>query len=294
MIRADRLRVLREVARRGSFSAAADALHLTQPAVSRHIAKLERETGMRLVDRLPGGLRLTDAGRALVDHAETVIAALTAAERSLDALRGARAGTLRIASFPSAAVSLVAGALRALHRAHPDVEVSFVDAQSDEALAVVRAGEADIALAFGPPPGEAAGLRLLPLLADRLQAALPVSHPLAARARLRLAELRNEGWIVGTTATLTIDACRAAGFEPRIVARTDQQNAGHAFVAAGLGVSLVTTLRLVHPFHRLAIVPVTDPEVERQVYAATLDADPVAPPIARFLTLLERQARALR
>jgi molybdate transport repressor ModE-like protein len=294
MIRADRLRVLREVARRGSFSAAADALHLTQPAVSRHIAKLERETGMRLVDRLPGGLRLTDAGRALVDHAETVIAALTAAERSLDALRGARAGTLRIASFPSAAVSLVAGALRALHRAHPDVEVSFVDAQSDEALAVVRAGEADIALAFGPPPGEATGLRLLPLLADRLEAALPVSHPLAARARLRLVELRDEGWIVGTTATLTIDACRAAGFEPRIVARTDQQNAGHAFVAAGLGVSLVTTLRLVHPSHRLAIVPVTDPEVERQVYAATLDADPVAPPIARFLTLLERQARSLR
>jgi len=148
MLRADRMRVLREVARQGSFSAAADALHLTQPAVSRHVAKLERETGMRLVDRLPGRLRLTDAGRALVEHAETVMAALSAAERSLDALRGAQAGSLRIASFPSAAATLVAGALRAFHREHPDVEVGFVDAQSDEALAVVRAGEADVALAF--------------------------------------------------------------------------------------------------------------------------------------------------
>jgi DNA-binding transcriptional LysR family regulator len=294
MMRADRLRVLLEVARRGSFSAAADALHLTQPAVSRHVAKLERETGMRLVDRLPGRLRLTDAGRTLVEHAETVVGTLTAAERSLDALRGGQAGTLRIASFPSAAASLVAGALRAFHRAHPEVEVSFADAQSDEALEVVRAGEADVALAFGPGPRDMTGLRVAPLLSDRLQAALPAAHPLAGRASVRLEELRDEGWIVGTTATLTVDACRRAGFEPRIVARTDQQNAGHAFVAAGLGVSLVTSLRLVHPAHRLAVVPLADPAVERQVYAATLDADPVAPPIARLLTLLERQARALR
>jgi DNA-binding transcriptional LysR family regulator len=294
MVRADRLRVLREVARRGSFSAAAEALHLTQPAVSRHVAKLERETGMRLVDRLPGRLRLTDAGRALVEHAETVMAALSAAERSLDALRGGEVGTLRIASFPSAAVSIVAGALRAFHRAHPNVEVSFVDAQSNEALGVVRAGEADVGLAFGPAPADAAGLRLLPLLSDRLKAALPMTHPLAARARVRLEELRDEGWIVGTTATLTIDACRAAGFEPRIVARSDQQNATHAFVAAGLGVTLVTSLRLVHPAHRLAVVALSDPGVERQVYAATLDAAPPSPPTARFLALLERQARSLR
>jgi molybdate transport repressor ModE-like protein len=294
MLRADRMRVLREVARRGSFSAAAEALHLTQPAVSRHVAKLERETGMRLIDRLPGGVRLTDAGRTLVEHAETVMTALGAAERSLDALRGAQAGTLRIASFPSAAASLVAGALRAFHRAHPEVEVSFVDAQSDEALEVVRAGEADVALAFGPAAGEPDGLRVLALLSDRLQAALPATHALAARKRLHLRELRDEGWIVGTTATLTVDACRRAGFEPRIVARTDQQNAGHAFVAAGLGVSLVTSLRLVHPSHRIAVVPLADPGVERQVYAATLDAAPMAPPVARFLTLLERQARSLR
>jgi DNA-binding transcriptional LysR family regulator len=294
MLRTDRMRVLREVARQGSFSAAADALHLTQPAVSRHVAKLERETGMRLVDRLPGRLRLTDAGRTLVEHAETVMAALTAAERSLDALRGAQAGSLRIASFPSAAATLVAGALRALHREHPDVEVGFVDAQSDEALEVVRAGEADVALAFGPATGDPAGLRLLALLSDRLQAALPAAHPLAARKRLHLHELRDEGWIVGTTATLIVDACRRAGFEPRIVARTDQQNAGHAFVAAGLGVSLVTSLRLVHPAHRLAVVPLADPGVERRVYAAKLDAAPMAPPTARFLALLERQARSLR
>jgi molybdate transport repressor ModE-like protein len=294
MLRADRMRVLREVARRGSFSAAAEALHLTQPAVSRHVAKLERETGMRLIDRLPGGLRLTDAGRTLVEHAETVMTALGAAERSLDALRGAQAGTLRIASFPSAAASLVAGALRAFHRAHPEVEVSFVDAQSDEALEVVRAGEADVALAFGPAAGEPDGLRVLALLSDRLQAALPATHALAARKRLHLRELRDEGWIVGTTATLTVDACRRAGFEPRIVARTDQQNAGHAFVAAGLGVSLVTSLRLVHPAHRIAVIALADPGVARQVYAATLDAAPMAPPVARFLTLLERQARSLR
>jgi molybdate transport repressor ModE-like protein len=293
MLRADRLRVLREVARHGSFSAAADALHLTQPAVSRHVAKLERETGMRLIDRLPGRLRLTDAGRALTEHAENVVAALGAAERSLDALRGGHAGTLRVASFPSAAASLVAGSLRSFHRAHPEVALHFVDAQSDAALAVVRAGDADVALAFGSEHADAAGLRVVPLLTDRLQAALPANHPLARRSRLRLAELRDEGWVVGTTATLTIDACRRAGFEPRIVARTDQQNAGHAFVAAGLGVALVNSLRLVHPSHRLAIVPLADPVVEREVYAAVLDATPQAPPTANFLTILERRAASL-
>src|ERR687894_2936315 len=150
MLDVRRMRVLKEVAAQGSFSAAAEALSFTQSAVSQHVAALEREAGASLVERGPRGVRLTDAGRALVEHADAIIARLDDAEEELAAIAGLRGGRLRIASFQSAGATLVPRAMGEFHRRHPDVDVTVrqEDCGANEALA---AGEADLAIVMDFP-----------------------------------------------------------------------------------------------------------------------------------------------
>src|SRR5260370_14118896 len=154
MLDVRRLRVLHEVGQRGSFSAAAESLGYTQPAISRQIATLEAETGMTLVRRLPGGVRLTDAGRVLVEHTETIMARLTEAERELRALAGLEAGQLRLATFATAAATIVPMAIAAFGERHPagDLEVVMIDPPGS--IPLLRAGDLDIALSHHPahPP----------------------------------------------------------------------------------------------------------------------------------------------
>src|ERR671926_796517 len=128
MLDVRRLRVLREVAQRGSFSAAAEALSFTQSAVSQQVAALERECGTKLLERGPRGVRLTDAGTALVRHADAILARIEDAEEELAAIAGLRGGRLRIATFQSAGATLVPRALGEFHRRHPDVELTVTQA----------------------------------------------------------------------------------------------------------------------------------------------------------------------
>src|ERR687897_2708491 len=121
------LRVLQAVAEHGSFSAAAEALSYTQPAVSQQIAALEKSAGATLVDRTSKGVRLTEAGRALVDHAEVVLARLAAAEAELEAMAGIRGGRVRLASFPTAGASLLPPAPAPFSPRHPGGELSFLE-----------------------------------------------------------------------------------------------------------------------------------------------------------------------
>src|SRR5215211_1127088 len=141
-----RLQVLREVAARGSFSAAAEALAFTQSAVSQQVAALERECGAKLVERGPRGIRLTQAGRALVDHADAILARLDDAEQELAAIAGLRGGRLRIASFQSAGATLVPRALGEFHRRFPDVELTLTQCELDEARDGLASGDIDLAI----------------------------------------------------------------------------------------------------------------------------------------------------
>src|SRR5436305_8001280 len=150
MLDVRRLRVLREVAARGSFSAAADALHFTQSAVSQQIAALEREAGMPLVDRSARGVRLTAAGEALVRHADVILARLADAEAELEAIAGLRGGRLRLASFPSAGATIAPAAIARFRERFPGVEVTLEPREPHEGLECVQSGECDIA-----PPVEA-------------------------------------------------------------------------------------------------------------------------------------------
>src|SRR5436853_7159357 len=144
MLDVKRMRVLREVAAKGSFSAAAESLSYTQSAISQQIAALEREAGTTLVERNARGVRLTDAGRALVGHAEAILARLADAEAELEAISGLRAGRVRLGAFPSAGATLMPKAIAAFREAHPGVEVQLHPAEPDDGMALLRAGELDI------------------------------------------------------------------------------------------------------------------------------------------------------
>src|SRR4051812_26041828 len=197
MLDVRRLRVLREVAAQGSFSAAAEALSYTQSAVSQQIAALEREAGSQLVERAARGVTLTDAGRALVGHAEAILARLADAEAELQAIAGLRGGRLRLAAFPSACSTLMPLALARFRERHPGVELSLCPADPDDGLALLRGGGSDIALSIETTfsTRHEADLDVVALLDDPMYIMLPRDHPLAARARIRLTDLADEQWM---------------------------------------------------------------------------------------------------
>lgn len=258
MLDVRRLLVLREVASRGSFSAAAEALSFTQSSVSQQISALERETATKLVERERGGrtIRLTAAGAALVNHAEAIRARLKDAEQELEAIAGLDAGQLRLACFQSAGATLVPGALAAFHDQHPSVELGVLQAEPPEARQAMAAGEADIAIVYdfeGQIATLPADLELTHLLHDPYDLILPRGHPLAKKQAVSLSDLANDSWVLASQTTgchqLVRQACRQAGIEPLGVIETDENDAVQAFVAGGLGVSLQPRLALatLHP-----------------------------------------------
>jgi DNA-binding transcriptional LysR family regulator len=278
MLDVRRLRVLREVAFRGSFSAAADALHFTQSAVSQQIAALEREAGTTLVERSARGVRLTEAGEVLVRHTDVILARLADAEAELEALSGLKGGRLRLAAFPSAGSSIAPTAIARFRERHPGVELTMVPAEPPEGQDKLRAGEVDIALLIEVPWGECAvdqTLERMHLLDDPMYVCLPQDHRLAAKARLRMEDLRDESWLLGTggacpDASIFLRACERSGFEPSIAFRSDDYAAIQGFVAAGLGVSLIPELALTSVREDVVIRSLAPRAPVRRIVAATL------------------------
>jgi DNA-binding transcriptional LysR family regulator len=279
MLDVRRLRVLREVATHGSFSAAAEALSYTQSAVSQQIAALEREAGSRLVERSARGVKLTDAGRALVGHTDAILARLADAEEELQAINGLRGGRLRLAAFPSACATLMPLAVARFRERHPGVDLTLCPAEPDDGLRLLRAGESDIALSieatFAPPRADATDVETLALLDDPMYIMLPRDHPMAGRARLKLTDLARESWMVGTTGTcpdssIFLRACQVAGFEPHIAFNLDDYNAIQGFVAAGMGVSFIPDLALINVRDDIVIRAFGARPPVRRIVAVTL------------------------
>src|SRR5437588_3166992 len=189
MLHLGRLKVLCEVVSRGSFSGAAESLSYTQSAVSQAVARLEAETGAMLIVRDRRGVRPTDAGAALVAHAQEIFARVEAAETELGAVLGLRSGKLRVASFPSAGATLMPLAVAEFRSRHPGVALTLAEGEPEEIAPRLRAGEFDLALLFEFPGARerpAAGLRSTKLLDDPMHVALPAAHPLAGKPALRL------------------------------------------------------------------------------------------------------------
>jgi DNA-binding transcriptional LysR family regulator len=296
MLNVSRLRVLAEVAKCGSFSAAADALSYTQSAVSQQIATLEAEAGMTLLERHPRGVRLTAAGEALVGHTEGILARLEAAETELSALAGLRAGRLRMASFPTAGATLMPLAIATFRSDYPDIELTLSEGEPEEIAPRLRAGEFDLALLFEfdePETGE--DLTRVDLLEDPLYLALPGKHPLAGKSGLQLEDLRGEAWVQTSLASPcarhVVRSCHAAGFEPNVSFESDDYQTVQGLVAAGVGVALIPELALSVVREDIVIRALSPrPPVRQVIAAAPLDAR-LSPATPAMLSILEQAAK---
>jgi DNA-binding transcriptional LysR family regulator len=287
MLDVRRLKTLREVAARGSISAAARALRFTPSAVSQQLAKLEQETGVALLDRGPSSVRLTEAGRVLVEHAEAILARLHEAEADMRA--AANGGSvLRLATFPSAAATLLPRALRARAALGEAVSVTMVETDPAQGVAGVRAGEFDVALTweydFVPAPAPE-GVERSWLLDDAIHVLLPAAE--AAPEVVDLADLAERAWITSTPRSschpFTRRACQAAGFEPRTVAETDDHRVLQRLVSEGVGVALESELALRELRADVAVRPLAIP-LKRRIFAASR-RDP-GPVVAAFVGVL--------
>ena len=291
MLDVKRMRVLKEVAAQRSFSAAAAKLGYTQSAVSQQIAALEREAGSVLIERNPRGIRLTDAGEALVRHADKILARLAEAEAELEAIAGLQGGRLRLGSFPTAGATLLPRAIADFSARHPAVELSLAEAEPDESLPRLKAGELDLILVDDAPvPDADDDVEYVHLLDDPLHLALPVHHPLVSRRRIRIEDLASEPWIQGTqicACTRQVQrACSNAGFEPRVAYESDDFQVVQGLVAAGVGVALIPGLALVSERPDVVIRSIGARPPVRKITAATLANGYRSPAVTEMLEIL--------
>jgi molybdate transport repressor ModE-like protein len=289
-----RVLTFRAVARQRSFSGAARALALSQPSVSNQVALLEREIGTRLLEREPGGLRLTPEGEILLEHADAIAERFELATQQLAAAALGQRARLRIGAFPTALAAFVPAAIARLRLDFPASKVT-VDEGTDDLPARIRSGELHLAVGFqdaADPRQEPPGVERRDLFREEFRIALAPDHPLAGRAAVRLADLREEDWTAAATGGLIVRACRAAGFEPNLVSLTRDQLAIRALISRGLAVTLVPEL-LAEPFRDLALKPIAGTGPARDVYVL-LPPGGRHPLVAPALEALETTAARLQ
>ncbi|MEO3798693.1 LysR family transcriptional regulator [Nonomuraea sp. B1E8] len=287
MLDVTRLHVLVAVARTGSLTAAARELHYSQPSVSHHLAKLEAETGAKLIQRAGRGIRLTDAGRLLAERAADIIGRLDATSEELAAHVGLRTGRVRLAAFPSALGTFIPKAAGLLAAAHPGLRLELMETEPPEALRLLRAGRADVAVMFryDDTAPEDNGLHMIHLFDDL---SYLVSSTPADGLESGLAAHAGSPWIAGCDRCRShlLDICDKAGFTPRISFTSDDIVAVQALVAAGLGLTLLPGLALTA--HRHPGVHVTEvPGSTRHVYAAVYGEPPHPPATEALVKALE-------
>ncbi|MEU6395067.1 LysR family transcriptional regulator [Streptomyces sp. NPDC046939] len=239
-----KLVILRTLRERGTVTATAQALLMTPSAVSQQLTNLAKQLGVPLLQAHGRRVRLTDAAHLVLAHADAVLAQLERADAELDRYLHGEAGEVRVAAFSTAVPALVVPAVRALRAAHPGITVRVREAEAGEAYELLAAGDVDLALSLAAhaPTARDPKFTRVPLLADPLDVALPVGHPLAAEPGLRLADLAGEPWIFGGSgpwSEITIAACEAAGFVPAQAHSAAGWTAILAMVEAGMGVALV-------------------------------------------------------
>jgi DNA-binding transcriptional LysR family regulator len=266
-----RLLTFREVAHQGSFSRAAEALSLTQPAVSQQVSALERQLGLKLLERGPGGPTPTEAGALLLAHADAVADRLAQAGSQVAELATADHQTLRVGAFPSALATVIPEAIKRLRAEIPEIQVEAAEASGEELGAMVAAGALHVAMCFQDAeqaPRRPDGTDRHELGREAMLAVLAPDHPLAGRERIRVADLADDTWTAPSREHLIYRTCVAAGFEPRIAFVTRDVLASRGLVASGLAVTLMPEL-LAAGLPGVAMVPLDGPQPFRALYALT-------------------------
>jgi DNA-binding transcriptional LysR family regulator len=290
VLNVSRLRVLRELAQRGTIAAVGEALWMTPSAVSQHLSALERETGVELVERAGRGVRLTVAGRVLAEHSERVFEALDEAKSALRALQREPTGRVRVASFPSVVRLVFPPMLSRLQERFPALEVEFEDLEGEQSLDAVRLGHVDLAviddLAW---TGRAEGLKVVELFATPLVVVFGVDHEWAESEQVRWADLDGRPLVTEQRASVfarTVEEeCRRAGAHPRVRARVHDAAAMLALVEASELVAVLPELQLRGQGYAVRWRAL-EPVVERRLMAVTRVGQSALPAVRAALDAL--------
>jgi DNA-binding transcriptional LysR family regulator len=303
MLELRRLRLLRELHERGTIAAVASALQFTPSAVSQQLAMLEREAGVALLERAGRGVRLTDAGLVLVEHAEALLERAARAEADLAAAAGTVAGRGRIAGFESVALRLALPAMETLARDAPGLRCELFELEPEEALPALAIGDIDLALGDEwqhQPRTLPEGVEHHALMSDRVRIVLPARHPAARRHAdaVPLSELAGEVWTTGHAGLgwdeMTRRTCRElGGFEPDVHHRTNDAGITLALVARGRAVAMLPDLAL--PAHHPGIKQrdIAGTDVSRHIFAATRATDAARPSTQALLAAVRAEAAGL-
>ncbi len=289
-----RLRLLRELEVRGTVHAVAEALAYSPSGVSQQLAALQREAGVALLEPAGRGLRLTDAGRVLAAHADELLRGVERAEAALAAAGGQVAGPVRVASFQTAALHLVAPALRGVAAEHPGVRTALVEAELEEATPALRLGALDLVVgeeyAEAPRP-RAPGLVREPLFTEPIRLLLPRDHPLAGPGPVPLPRLAGAAWATGRPGTgqraLTVQVCRTlGGFEPDLRHESNDLLLLRTMVAALGAVTLLPDLAGAAGDPAVAVADVAGATLTREVFVLVRDESARRPAVAAVLAAL--------
>jgi DNA-binding transcriptional LysR family regulator len=302
----NRLRVLAAVAREGSVTRAAEALHYSQPAISHHLGRLETELGIPLLQRAGRGVRLTEAGRVLAERADEILGRVRSAEAEVAAYAGLRAGRVRLATFPSALATVVPQVAARLLASHPELDLALTECEPPEAITALRNGDVDVALVFehDEPRPSGADLTATALFDEPIYLVTPRGRDLGGRLPEPprrpsdgrgeepesgpLARYAAERWIAGCQRCRVhlLAICERDGFVPNIAFETDDYVATQALVAAGMGVTTLPGLALLA--NRNAQVNIERiPHDRRRIIALTYGRPPAPLPVQTLLNLLQ-------
>jgi DNA-binding transcriptional LysR family regulator len=273
-----RLAVFREVVRHGSFSAAADHLGYSQPAVSHHVSRLELEVGATLLHRRPRGLELTRLGQDVLRHADAILDLVHSAEAQLRDAVSADPDRIRLGGFQTSTEAVIRVALDRFWREFPSTRVSLLEADPVDHIDGLHSGRLDLAIVFDSADGAIAvddRIAIERLHDDPMLVALPARHPLARAQAVRLDDMRDERWLEGAgpdaaAALVLVRACEPLGFDPDIVFSCGNYHAVQELVRHGIGVALVPELaaNLLHP--GVALRPLVEPVPARRIGVAML------------------------
>ncbi|GAB6901824.1 LysR substrate-binding domain-containing protein [Kineosporia succinea] len=290
--------MLAEVARTGSYTAAAAALGYTQPAVSYQMRRLQQSLGAPVVVRVGRGLQLTELGEVLLGHADNVFSVLRAVEQDMSSTVARGGGLVRVVAFQSGLIRLLPPVIDRLRTSNPNIRITVTQAEPVEARRLIRAGEVDLGLLCNwanedLPEGESTMLRR-ELVTDRRCVVMPAGHPLSRRKSIDLSELADCDWVMESFRDRFLAACTNAGFSPKIVATVDDVLTVQALVASGMGISLMNELGLLaHARTDLVYRPLRDWPL-RRTYALLWPDMARVPAVAAVLREVQAVARAVR
>ncbi|MGC0366908.1 DNA-binding transcriptional LysR family regulator [Rhodococcus sp. 27YEA15] len=298
MLNVERLRALHAVAETGSVAGAARTLHVTPSGISQQLNKLEREVGVAILAPHGRGVRLTEAGRILARRTAEVLSVLARAEADVASLRTEATGLLRLGALVSPSRTVLPRAVAEIKRAHPQLDITFTEAESEELIPALIRRDLDLVVVDSwstRPVDLPESLSFESVYDDMAVAALPASHPLAHHRTVALRELADQAWVTWTRGTdfhaFTVRTLRAQGFDPRVEFEVAEFPAQLEFVAQALAVALIPKLAKVTPPEGVQLIE-TVPPLHRDIYLAWR-SDSDRPAIRAGVDALRRQFDAL-